>query len=455
MIIEPKSSEIPVTQGEKVIRIGLISPCGYGNLGNAAIMTAMIDNIHQRLAEVEIVGITLNPDETSRRHGISSFPLSGISLQGYYVSLKQNPPNHLNTAGKCFRIRSSLKRVSFLRDLVIKLRPYVSTLKKEASYIFEAYRYVGALDAVIICGGGALDEFWGGPWGHPWTLCRWSILSRLHGKPLLFVSVGKSSLERILSRFFVRVALRLSKFRSYRDNDSKNAVQEIINAHKDSVYPDLAFSYPLDSVFKREQRDSDDALVVGISPIAYCDPSIWPSKNAQIYIEYLRKMANLVRWLYSKNYKLFFFATDSPDVKTIDDLNSILGGENKIAEAIRALPNPLDQSVDNFLGEIYNADIIIASRLHGIILSHIINKPVLAISYDKKVKSYMGSIEQMDYLIDIDEFNYEQAIERFAKLASLRKREMENIRMTNQSFRKNLSLQYDKIITIIQGSDNN
>ncbi len=72
-----------LTPYRPIRRIGLISPYTGGNLGNAAIISAMIANIRKRIASVEIVGITLNPDDTRRRHGIQAFPITAVSRSNY------------------------------------------------------------------------------------------------------------------------------------------------------------------------------------------------------------------------------------------------------------------------------------------------------------------------------------------------------------------------------------
>src|SRR5271166_1512363 len=79
----------PFTAHNRILRIGLISPTS-GNLGNAAMQSAMIANLRKRIAGVEIVGITLNPEDTHRRHGIQAFPLAGASRPYYGLFTSNN-----------------------------------------------------------------------------------------------------------------------------------------------------------------------------------------------------------------------------------------------------------------------------------------------------------------------------------------------------------------------------
>src|SRR5580658_3704466 len=66
-------------------RVGLISPCS-GNLGNAAILSSMIANLRSRIPDVEVVGITLSPEDTSHRHGIATFPITGTTHGMYQLA---------------------------------------------------------------------------------------------------------------------------------------------------------------------------------------------------------------------------------------------------------------------------------------------------------------------------------------------------------------------------------
>ena len=376
------------TAHRPIHRIGLISPTS-GNLGNAAMQAAMIANIRKRIADVEFIGITLNPDETCRRHGIEGFPLAGVSRPYYGLFNSASSKAGQRQLLKPGRIRRRLKTIPVLGTVLRAIR----TCFVELGHIVAAARVVRKLDRVIVPGGGALDDFWGGPWGQPWALFKWSVLSRIYGVPFLFVSIGKCSLERSLSRFFVRIALRLAEYRSYRDPDSKIAVQTLIDASDDQVYPDLAFSYPVPVIQASHDDAARDArLVVGVSPIAYCDPRAWPRQDERRYAAYVGQLAEMVKWLIKERYRVLFFTTDASDTATVDDIQAMIFGSAIDADTIQTLPGSAEQSPDSLLKGISCADLIIASRLHGVILSHLNATPVLALSFDPKVDAHMNEV---------------------------------------------------------------
>jgi polysaccharide pyruvyl transferase WcaK-like protein len=427
------------TSRRPIHRVGLISPYTGGNLGNAAIISAMIANIRTRIPDAEIVGITLNPDDTRRRHGIQAFPLTPVPYSNY------SPDNDFETRHRTglllSKVKRRLARIPWLRCIVRDLRGCAGELAHTAS----AAALVRKLDRVVITGGGALDEFWGGPWGHPWNLFKWGILSRIFRVPFLFVSVGKCQLEQRLSRFFVGVALWLGEYRSYRDVESKMGVQTLIDAQNDPVYPDLAFSYPC-PIIQTTNSLHDDQRWVGVSPMAYCDPRAWPLKDERRYAAYLSQLAELVKWLLKNRHSILFFTTDGCDAATVDDLKAMIAGSATGGAEIQTLPASTEQSVDNFLKAISRVDLTIASRLHGVILSHLNATPVLAISFDPKVDAHMSAMDQKEYCLSIDNLKAETLIARFNALKSASQREKDHLSSAARRFRGELDLQYDRIL---------
>ena len=405
--------------------------------------SAMIANLRQRIVKVEFVGITLNPEETHRRHGINSFPLAAVSRPYYDLINSNNPKSPDRQTVKLSRSKAWLKEIPGFRGSWRALR----ACRMELAHMCAAAGVVRKLDGLIIPGGGALDDFWGGPWGQPWALFKWSILSRAFGVPFLFVSIGKCSLERPLSRFFARVALRFATYRSYRDPESKVAAQALVDVRKDLVYPDLAFSYPSSKIPMSRGADSRDArLVIGVSPIAYCDPRAWPVKERHRYSEYVRHIADIVTWLVKERYRVLFFTTDAPDSATVADIQSILPSSTMDAGFVQTLASSADQSLDSLLQEISAADLTIASRLHGVILSHLNNTPVLALSFDRKVDAHMHAVGQENYCLNIDHLHLDTVIERFNALKAGRQREQRHLHSAAQRFHRLLDLQYDRIL---------
>ena len=70
------------------MRIGVFGHYGNQNLGDEAITTATIQHIKQHIPNADIVGFSVKPDDTSKRHNIVSYPIRYIKPSS--ASLGQN-----------------------------------------------------------------------------------------------------------------------------------------------------------------------------------------------------------------------------------------------------------------------------------------------------------------------------------------------------------------------------
>jgi polysaccharide pyruvyl transferase WcaK-like protein len=95
------------------------------------------------------------------------------------------------------------------------------------------------------------------------------------------------------------------------------------------------------------------------------------------------------------------------------------------------------------LSALQDVDLVVASRLHGVILSHLIAKPTLAISYDPKIDTHMKEIEQTEYCVSIDHFDSTVLIERFIALRDARERESIHLARAVEHYSELVGLQYD------------
>jgi polysaccharide pyruvyl transferase WcaK-like protein len=442
-----------------VRRIGLISPCGWGNLGDAAILDAAIFNIRERWPGAEFHAFTLNPTDTAAKHRITSGTLVGFSVPGYLVreptadspapgpSSSSSPEPKAKSSSFFAALRRRLTSARLLKPVwapLRRLRSAILFVEPELGHLLRSLRAARNLDLVLVAGGGQLDDYWGGPWGHPFVLYRWAILARLAGIRFIVLSVGTGTVRGRLSRWFISRSLRRAFYRSYRDQGSKDLVRFASITHSDPVVPDLAFSYPIEP----EPSPSSHApagrrLVVGVSPMCYADPRCWPEKDATVYEHYVRKMAGLVGRLSSSGFEVVLFATEHViDGRTIKDVQDRLWRDGyRTGYVIREV-----ETVPFLIECIRETDVVIASRLHGVLLAHLAARPVLAISYERKVKALMADFENDAYCLDINTFDIDGTWDRFRWLLPRRQEVVErNIRKVGQ-LREQLRAQYDRIL---------
>lgn len=64
---------------------------------------------------------------------------------------------------------------------------------------------------------------------------------------------------------------------------------------------------------------------------------------------------------------------------------------------------PRIDTVRDLISCLSDADIVVASRFHGALLSLLLRRPVLALSYERKVRQLMIDLGQDDYCLDIEQ----------------------------------------------------
>lgn len=383
-------------------KIGILGPFGYGNLGDAAIQEAMLQHVREYIPQAQIYGISLNPEDTEKRHGIPSYPIGRMAKDGW-LPPGDNEPTFLE--------RLSIKFRTHNNGLVRKLGRLFLTIPVELVGLSRASRFLKNFDMFIVSGGGQLDDYWGGPFHHPYTLFVWAFLARRHKIPFYIVSVGAGPLNARMSRLFDKWALSLAKYRSYRDADSKRFVKNIVGFDRnDPVYPDLAHSLKVNI---EPQKPASDKPIIGLGPMTYFDPRIWPESDSVIYSNYLNKLADFTTWLIDEGYKIVLFTGEAVhDRWTVDDLLALLN-ERGVEPSAGQIIDKQIETLEDLLSQLVKTDMVIASRFHGVLLSLRLHKPVVALSYHKKINELMADTGQADYCLSIADFDVESLKERF------------------------------------------
>jgi len=440
------------------LKIALLTPYTGGNLGDAAIQDAVIENIRKRCPEAVICMITLRPDLTTKLHGVPSFPITPFAISHYasdpsLVKVTDNVETQptSNLPSLLNRIKESIKSIFWLHSLLKSLQQIITSLwsgpsriYKEIFHVARAYKLMKGVDILIVSGGGQLDDYWGGPWGHPYALFRWGLIAKATGSKYIFLSVGTCALESKLSIFFIRHALSLANYRSYRDKTSKQLLESIKFTRHDLVYPDLAFSYTCHA--RPKYRGSgDEGKVVGVSPIAYLSKHGWPKQNIQVYENYFNTLVAFISTIIQRGYSVVIFSTDGSDRKVVSDIINSLKKYNEF-DITDKIHQPIIQTVDELFNQLSNVNYVVASRLHGILLSNLCCLPVLAISYDRKVDTYMADVGFPGYAMDIHNIEINSLLKTFESLTTNSESIQSRLMANNNSYAYELKRQYNVVL---------
>ena len=402
------------------MKVALLTPYDGGNLGDAAIQEALIGNFRKYDAQVQLYGITLHPESTAARHHIPCYPLAAISRPYYHA--KKAPAVPANNCSATSQFGKSVEAPRFFERIKravrgilfrIGLKPLVR-FAQECVHILRSYRFLRGVDMLVVAGGGQLDEEWGGSWGHPYALMKWAVLARAAGTSVVFLSVGGCRTDLWLTKLFLRIALSLACYRSYREEGSRQLARSITPTADGPVVPDLAFSLPFATQPSMATSDSA-ALRVGASPIAYARTGMWPTEDLAQYERYMTELALFVGALLKRGIFVTLFSSSSPDDQLFDDLRARIDPNLETEARARLLIGNVT-SVQDLLVLLHSLDFVVASRLHGLILSFLVGKPSIALSYDRKVETLMTDVGLKAYCLDIRSFTGENLLAAFLNL---------------------------------------
>ena len=396
-------------------KIALFGVFGAGNLGNEWTLEALLFKIRELVPLSEITCICSGPAATAAQYGVSAVSIRGVSL-----------PSVNNAA------------IRLLRRLFVSIP-------------LEVYRWLQAVASLrdkqmlVMTGTGMLGEFGISPFDLHYDIFRWSVAAKLCRCKLLFVSVGVGPLRHPLSRQLVKAVLAMADFRSYRDTFSRDYLESIgFRTNSDPVYPDLAFNLPK-ACFKGGRRPVSEEVVIGVGLMSYFNKRGSPVKDERVYRDYLSKMASFVICLLERKYTVRLLIGDlvydrrvRQDIKELLELRGVKYGEERIIDEPAS-------SLEDFVSQLAETDVVVASRFHNVLLGLIVTKLVVAISYHEKIEALMAGAGLTEFCQDIEDFDVAKLIDQVALVQENAGSIKHRIGLKTEYYRQELDRQYEHI----------
>ena len=362
---------------------------GTQNLGNESTLRAILKSVRRHLPGAAVNCICPGPEETTADHGIPAVQMS-------------------YRYGAAFKARSQQASNRWVPRL---LRRLFVRLPLEIVEWVKAYRALKITRMLVMTGTGMLGDFGIGPFDLHYEIFKWSLLAKIRGAQVLFVSVGAGPIDSRISRWLVKRAVVLADYRSYRDAFSKSYLAGMgVDTSADPVYPDLAFSLRPEGHGQKGQ-----ARVVGIGLMDYFGKR-WTPASAGVYADYVRNLAGVCDWLLERGYTLRLLIGDlSYDKHIRADVLEALRLLRPALPAARIIEEPVT-SIENLVAQLSAIDLLVGTRFHNLLLAMLLNKPAVALSYHEKIDSLMSSVEMGDYVQQIAGLSVEGLIQRFTAL---------------------------------------
>jgi len=394
-------------------RIAFFGHFNSTNFGNESTLQAILYHLRCYQPDAEVTCISTGPEATVATHQIEAIPISERFIKSW---LPRNP----------------LLRVA--RGVFIGIPS-------------ELYRWITGLirlwhtDMLIIPGTGLLTDAYGLlEWG-PYNIFKWSLMAKVCRCKLLFISVGAGPIYGALGRFFVKLALSLANFRSYRENSTMQYLKGIgFRAGNDRVYPDLVFSLP-EAVIPHQDTKKSRRSVVGLGVMGDAGKYSVSRPSNEIYRAYLENLVRVVRWLLAHENDVRLLIGDLDDMRAKQEFRALLGERLSVCDQGHIIDEPVF-SVEGLLSQIAATDIVVATRFHNVLLALLCNKPVISISFHHKCESLMSAVGLSAYCLDINDLKADKLIEKFCDLETNAGKLKPLIREKVREFRKALDEQY-------------
>jgi len=395
-------------------RICFFGHFGSSNFGNEITLQSVLYQIRRRLPEVGIACICTGPEALAATQKIETIPISR-EFAGY-----RKPRTRL---------------VKWLNRVFIKV-------PGEFRRWLDAFEALKGADVFIIPGTGLLTDAYGLlGWG-PYNLFKWTLLAKVRRSKVFFLSVGAGPLYGALGRFFVKSALALADFRSFRDDTSLNYVKEMgFSANGDRVYPDLVFSMP-DAMRLPESNKRNGRATVGLGLMGYAGKYSIAKPEQTTYQEYLDNLVVFAEWLLAHDYDIRFLLGEVGEWTVSQEFKARLKARLGAYDEARIIDEPA-RSVEQLLSQLAATDIVVATRFHNVLLALILSKPVIAISFHHKCASLMSNMGLAEYCHDINHMDANRLIGQFQDLEKNMEKLKPVIRQRVEESRKELDEQYD------------
>ncbi|MER6789640.1 polysaccharide pyruvyl transferase family protein [Streptomyces sp. NPDC000658] len=355
------------------VRVGLFGLLGSGNLGNDGSLEAVLGYLRAEHPEAVVDALCGGPEVVTARYGIPATRLHWY--RGEY-----------RTASRAGAVVG--KGLGKLVD------------------VFRTAAWVRRHDVVIVPGMGVLEATLPlRPWGFPYALFLLCASGRLSGVRVALVGVGAAEIESRPIRALVRWSARLASYRSYRDDQSRDAMRAMgVDTSRDEVHPDLAFSLPA----PRPGAPAGTPGPVCLGVMDFHGGNDDRARAEEIYRRYLDGTIAFVRVLVSEGRPVRLLTGDQCDLSVV-------------AAILDAVDSPLvtaaePASLADLMNEMAVADTVVAVRYHNLICALKTGTPVLALCYAAKSDALMERAGLGAYRHPAREVDADRLVEQFRDL---------------------------------------
>ncbi len=377
----------------QAISLGIVGNYGHHNVGDEAILWALISQVRTQWPHSEIVIFSDDVGDTQGRFSdCTCLPLI--------------PPG-LNKA-----IRAA----------------------KAVAHIWRTLR---TLDLLLVGGGGLfVDSYRRVPRKYAGLIA----LARLAGTSVVCYQIGAGPITTFAGRQLFRVAAQMANAISVRDAESERALRGIGVRRDILVQADPALLLEPGATDNPPlQRDTGDRLRVGVAPVPYFAQGLWYGTDADKSDRYVAELAEFADNLLDRYHAVPVFLRFSRG----DDVTA-QAIQERMRRATEAVVLPQEYDPRQLLTIVGQMDFFVGTRLHALIFATTMKVPCVAIAYQEKVRNYMQAVGQGDRVLDVESFSAQTLMQQFDTLyrdrAQVRGQLEHNVRLLQDQARQGVGL---------------
>ncbi|MET7646478.1 polysaccharide pyruvyl transferase family protein [Streptomyces sp. NPDC005426] len=355
------------------VRVGVFGLLGAGNVGNDGSLEAVLGYLRAEHPKAVVDALCGGPEVVRTRYGIPATRLNWY--RGEY-----------RTASRAGAIAG--KGLGKLVDVV------------------RTAAWVRRHDVVIVPGTGVLETTLPlRPWGFPYSLFLLCATGRLFGARVALVSVGAAAIGNRPTRALTRWSTRLAAYRSYRDDQSRDAMRAMgVDTSRDEVYTDLVFALPAPPA----SAPSGPPGLVCVGVMDFHGSNDERARAEEIHRRYLDGTTRFVRALVEDGRPVRLLTGDELDRPVVDAV-------------LEAVDSPLvtaaeTASLADLMKEMAAADTVVATRYHNLVCALKAGTPTLALSYSAKSDALMAEMGLDAYCHAAREVDADRLLEQFRSL---------------------------------------
>jgi polysaccharide pyruvyl transferase CsaB len=309
---------------------------GYYNIGDEALMEAILDDVRCHLPSTQTVVLSLDPVHTAARHRVSSAPLLPQGIKALMKSLV--------TLG-----------------------------------LFRTMRAIASADAFVLGGGGYLSDW---QWqALPYWLGQLAF-AKVLGKRTMLYANGAGPIRSRFGKWLTRIVLnRFTDVISVRDDVSAEWLRNAGVTRRIHVTADPVAGKRFELGELPPMVEPGHNVAICVAPLFH-RPDLWQNA-ADRYVRYVKALRKLIQALQEWGVHVHLLPMQPDyDLPFMRDVRKGISDVNVVEDSLTVA------QIQALVGQM---DVVVGMRLHACVLSANSGTPVVGIIYHHKVQQFLAA----------------------------------------------------------------